>query len=134
MPRRATQPADRSAALAVVCASLVALAMPPGAASSQTRTVSRCVGASRLLGGSRAGAVAAALRQAPRFAVRVAGRAGPTDLNYALLSSTCSRAMIARTWYTDLHPPGMQCHACDSHEYWVLLRRGGWATLGYFSG
>jgi hypothetical protein len=42
--------------------------------------------------------------------------------------------MIQRTWYTDLHPPGMQCSACDSHQYWIDLRHGGWATLGYFAG
>lgn len=68
------------------------------------------------------------------FELRRAGHAGPRDLNYQLLSSMCSPAMIRLTWYTDLHPLGMQCGACDSHEYWVKLRHGGWATLGYFAG
>jgi hypothetical protein len=42
--------------------------------------------------------------------------------------------MVRGTWYTDLHPPGMECHACDAHQYWVLRRSGVWTSLGYFAG
>ncbi|HEU0317050.1 MAG TPA: hypothetical protein VFR49_06955 [Solirubrobacteraceae bacterium] len=96
--------------------------------------MTKCIAASSLLPGSRSGVIRAAKRQAPSFQVRLAGHAAPNDLNYELLASSCSRAMVQRAWYTDLHPPGLPCGACDSHEYLVLLRHGGWATLGYFAG
>ena len=66
--------------------------------------------------------------------LRRAGHARPGDLNYEVLAQLCTPAMVKRTWYTELHPPGMACHACDSHEYWVLLRHGGRTNLGYFAG
>jgi hypothetical protein len=102
--------------------------------ASARHNVGKCVPASKLKLGTRAGVIRAATRQEPHFQLRVAERAGQRDLNYQLLAATCSKAMVRLAWYTDLHPPGMQCSACDSHEYRVLLRHGGWATLGYFGG
>lgn len=123
------------AGIPVVIATLVlvlpGIAAPPG---SSARNITKCVSASRLLQGTRGGMIHAALRLTPHFQIRVAGHARPGDLNYDVLAATCTRAIIRRTWYIDLHPPGIQCNACDSHEYWVRLRRSGWATLGYFGG
>jgi hypothetical protein len=96
--------------------------------------IAKCVPASYLLPGSRVGLVRVALRQADGFQLREAGHAQQSDLNYDGLTASCSGAMVRRTWYTDLHPPGSACSACDSHEYWVQLRSGVWATLGYFNG
>jgi hypothetical protein len=122
-------------ATAALLGAIVALGWAPGQ-SSATRNLARCVPASSVLAGSRNGVIYAATHRSGsgNFQLRRAGRAGPGDLNYESLASTCSRAMVRRTWYTDLHPRGMQCGACDSHEYWVKLRHGGWATLAYFSG
>ena len=107
----------------------------PGPRPTPAVTITKCVPSSYLLSGSAGGVRRAAVQQASTsFAVRVVGRAGPEALNYQTLISTCSGAMVRRAWYTDLHPRGMPCSACDSHQYWVQLRSGAWATLGYFNG
>lgn len=106
----------------------------PGPTPTAPVDIAKCVPANYLLVGSSHGVARAALRQSPTFQVLVAARASSSDLNFQTLAATCSRKMVLRTWYTDLHPRGMQCGACDSHEYWVRLRSGVWATLGSFSG
>lgn len=108
--------------------------IPTGPHPTAPLALSKCAPVSYLLPGSARGVRATALTQSPDFKVRAAERAAPGELNYASLKNTCSQAMIARTWYTDLHPPGMPCHACDAHQYWVQLRSGTWAVLGDFSG
>ena len=120
-------------AVSVLAAAAALTLIPPGGAAA--RDIAKCVAASKVRSGTRGGVVAAARRQVgAHFRLRAAHHARPGDLNYASLAATCSRGMIRRTWYSDMHPIGMQCSACDSHEYWVRLRRGGWATLGSFSG
>jgi hypothetical protein len=123
----------RAAAFLLIGSALAVLAAGT-APNASTRDIAKCVSASVLRPGSRNGVIQAATRRAKGFEIRRAGHAKAGDLNYDLLAKTCSRAMVRRTWYIDLHPPGMQCGACDSHEYWVLLRRGGWTSLGYFGG
>jgi hypothetical protein len=122
-------------ALAALCAMSAAGASVAAAPATSASFVSAgCLPASSLLPGTRADVVRAALSQTPNFKLRVDAHAGPRDLNYGSLARACSAAMIRHTWFTDLHPPGVQCSACDSHQYWVLRRHGGWATLGEFSG
>jgi hypothetical protein len=124
------------AAAVLVAASAATTLAAVAAPAHATRNVSRCVPASQLSAGSRSGAVSVALRGTHgAFTLRVAERAQARDLNYEALATTCSRAMVRRTWYTDIHPKsGGNCHACDSHEYWVDFGHGGWASLGLFSG
>ena len=96
-------------------------------------SVPTCISAADLRAGSRAGLIGAAYSDRS-LEVQSAGSAGRHDLNFTSLRAACTSAMIRRTWYIDLHPAGAQCHACDSHEYWVELKQGGWATLGSFNG
>jgi len=96
--------------------------------------IAKCIPASYLEQGSAAGSRTAAQQLTPSLEVRLAGHAETPDLNFALLASKCGSATAKRAWYVDLHPPGMACGACDSHEYWVQLRSGEWATLEYFGG
>jgi hypothetical protein len=44
---------------------------------------------------------------------------------------TCARRVDRLTWYFDLHPPGMECQACDSHVYVVRYRNRKFATLEF---
>ena len=108
--------------------------LPTGPHPTPPVAIPECVPSSYVAAGSLPSLEAFALLRSRGFKVRAAGRARRDDLNYESLRHTCSPAMVAQTWYTDLHPPGMPCHACDSHEYWVRLRSGTWAVLGSFSG
>jgi hypothetical protein len=73
------------------------------------------------------------------FTVRAAHHPRPGDLGWTDPGlpgggfKTCAPAVRQRTWYFDLHPPGMECQACDSHLYVVRYRSGKFATL-QFSG
>jgi hypothetical protein len=138
MPKRSgrSQPGIRFHALGAAAILTAVLATPIAlSASPPPRDIARCAPASRILPGTRSGVARAALKSVSSgFTLRLAETARSRDLNYQFLAAECSKAMVRRTWYTDLHPAGQQCGACDSHEYWVLLRRGGWATLGHFGG
>ncbi len=134
---RNTRPIRRRAAVLIgLCALSTTLVFGGliGSRAAAVPNVAKCIPAAQLRHGTRRGVIRVASRPVPDFQLRVAERAQPRDFNYQLLAATCSKAMIRRTWYTDLHPLGMPCQACDSHEYWVLRRHGGWASLGYFAG
>jgi hypothetical protein len=51
------------------------------------------------------------------FILRASGRPNRKDFQYEIFTEACGPAIVSRTVYVDLHPPGMECQACDSHEY-----------------
>ena len=110
----------------------------PARASVSNADSRHCPAAGSLRLGNRQEAVAAARRAVPQsvgepaFQLRVA--APVADLHYAgdRYLRACSRLDARLTWVVDLHPPGMQCAACDSHLYMARFRHDGWRALNWF--
>lgn len=71
------------------------------------------------------------------FTVRAVHHPRPGDLGWTNPGlpgggfKTCAPRVRLLTWYIDLHPGGMECHACDSHLYVVRYRNRRFATLEF---
>jgi hypothetical protein len=122
--------------IAVVGSSLIGLSITSGARAAGKSP--HCPSPGELESTSKASALRYALAElSDGFVVRAARHPRPGDLGWVEPGlpgggfKTCGRRVDQLTWYFDLHPPGMECHACDSHLYVVKYRDGNYATLEF---